>query len=86
MMGGTGTKPANSTVNGEAMWLTSIAARHGKLSANGNNANTNIAFFDGHVALLPTQPFADYVAPSGTGGGPNIPQSAGAVFTLTQDR
>jgi len=87
VLGSTGFKPQSNVVNGETMWLTCLAARHGKISANGNNAITNIAFFDGHVASIPTQPLEDYVdANTGQGGGPNIPQSLGVVFTLTQDR
>jgi prepilin-type processing-associated H-X9-DG protein len=31
--------------------------RHGKKTANGANAKTNMVFFDGHVALLDTEPF-----------------------------
>jgi prepilin-type N-terminal cleavage/methylation domain-containing protein/prepilin-type processing-associated H-X9-DG protein len=31
-----------------------IAARHGNKSSDGANANTNIAFFDGHVSTFPT--------------------------------
>ena len=68
------------------MWMTTLAARHGKKSANGNNAFTNIAFFDGHVALLNTQPIEDYVNSAGQGGGPNIPPSVGVTFTLSQNR
>jgi prepilin-type N-terminal cleavage/methylation domain-containing protein/prepilin-type processing-associated H-X9-DG protein len=87
MMGSTGFKPASSTVNGETQWMTPLAARHGKRSANGNNGYTNMAFFDGHVALLDTQPINDYVDKStGQGGGPNIPQSLGVTFTLSQNR
>jgi len=37
--------------------LKRIGARHGKKSANGANAWTNLAFFDGHVALYETTPF-----------------------------
>lgn len=31
-----------------------IAGRHGKRTTDGKNAFTNVAFFDGHVALMPT--------------------------------
>ena len=37
--------------------LRRLGARHGKRTANGYNAWTNIAFFDGHVGYYPTEPF-----------------------------
>ena len=78
-------------INGEIPGMPALAARHGQVSRNGNNAYTNIAFFDGHVELLPTQPFEDYSTDGNpptksTGGATNIPQSLGTVFTLTQDQ
>ena len=36
-----------------------LGARHGKKSADGLNAWTNFAFFDGHVAQFPTTDFMD---------------------------
>jgi len=69
------------------VFLRRLGARHGKVSADGANAQTNMAFFDGHVATLDTQPLEDYVNPAtGKGGAPNIPPSLGVVFTLSQDR
>jgi prepilin-type N-terminal cleavage/methylation domain-containing protein/prepilin-type processing-associated H-X9-DG protein len=38
-------------------FLKRLGARHGRKTANGANAFTNMAFFDGHVALYPTLPF-----------------------------
>jgi prepilin-type processing-associated H-X9-DG protein len=38
-------------------FLRRLGARHGKKTADGANAFTNIAFFDGHVALYATRPF-----------------------------
>ena len=38
-------------------FLVRLGARHGQKTADGANAYTNIAFFDGHVALYPTRPF-----------------------------
>lgn len=38
------------------MFLTRIGARHGQKTLDGANAYTNLAFFDGHVALIPTAP------------------------------
>ena len=35
-----------------------LGARHGSKTADGRDALTNIAFFDGHVAGYPTQPFS----------------------------
>jgi prepilin-type N-terminal cleavage/methylation domain-containing protein/prepilin-type processing-associated H-X9-DG protein len=87
VLGGTAFNPVNNVTNGESMWMTCLAARHGRISGNGNNASTNMAFFDGHVATLDTQPLEDYVNPAnGKGGAPNIPPSLGVVFTLSQDR
>ena len=37
--------------------LPRLGARHGKKTANGANAKTNMAFFDGHVSLYETEPF-----------------------------
>ena len=49
---------AASTKFGNAIRLRRLAARHGKKSApDGANAMTNMAFFDGHVAIYPTDKF-----------------------------
>jgi len=77
---------APKPVRGEVLWMPSLAARHGPVSSNGNNAYTNIAFFDGHVSAFATQPIEDFVRPGGVGGGPNIPPALGVVFTLEQDK
>lgn len=34
-----------------------LAARHGKKTSDGTNAFTNVAFFDGHVVMYPTEPW-----------------------------
>jgi len=34
-----------------------MAARHGKKTADGAQAFTNLAFFDGHVGFYETKPF-----------------------------
>lgn len=88
MLGGAKKYPVTPMppLHGETMWMPSLAARHGTVSGSGNNAETNIAFFDGHVASFPTQPIEDYTNSAGLGGGPAIPQSLGVVFTLEQDR
>lgn len=38
------------------IWVARLAARHGQKTADGLNAYTNMAFFDGHVETLPTAP------------------------------
>jgi len=43
-----------------------MAARHGKKTADGANAKTNLAFFDGHVALFDTQPLTKVSATKAT--------------------
>jgi prepilin-type processing-associated H-X9-DG protein len=50
----------NSSVlnpEGKTVWIYRLGARHGKKTANGYNASTNMCYFDGHVDLLPTEPF-----------------------------
>jgi prepilin-type N-terminal cleavage/methylation domain-containing protein/prepilin-type processing-associated H-X9-DG protein len=41
-----------------------MGARHGKKTADGLNAWTNLAFFDGHVGFYPTQPFTRLLTPA----------------------
>ncbi len=74
--------------NGETNWITRrLGARHGQKSRSGNNAYSNFAFFDGHVALLPTEPIETYVDPvAGVGGADRIPESKGMIFTLFRQR
>ena len=43
--------------SGKGNFLPRLGARHGKRTADGMNAWTNMAFFDGHVALYPSKPF-----------------------------
>jgi prepilin-type N-terminal cleavage/methylation domain-containing protein/prepilin-type processing-associated H-X9-DG protein len=40
-----------------SLYLRRLGARHGKKTADGRNAYTNFAFFDGHVGLYPTAPY-----------------------------
>jgi len=42
-----------------------IGGRHGKKTADGGNAFTNLAFFDGHVGLYPTLPISLHQKGSG---------------------
>src|SRR5438552_9887230 len=39
------------------IFLRRLGARHGKITADGANAWTNFAFFDGHVGLYATEPY-----------------------------
>jgi prepilin-type processing-associated H-X9-DG protein len=41
----------------DSCFLRRLAARHGKKTANGLNAWTNLAFFDGHVSSYRTDTF-----------------------------
>jgi prepilin-type N-terminal cleavage/methylation domain-containing protein/prepilin-type processing-associated H-X9-DG protein len=49
------------------VYLRRLGARHGKRTADGANAYTNLAFFDGHVALYPTEPYTR-LCPKGVAG------------------
>lgn len=76
-----------------------IGARHGDRTQDGTNAYTNIAFFDGHVAMFPTLPMdtngGNQVTPSPSNIQPNgsglingfgaMEPSSGTVFTLYMD-
>jgi prepilin-type N-terminal cleavage/methylation domain-containing protein/prepilin-type processing-associated H-X9-DG protein len=88
VLGSNNSPPAAVVRNGDTMYLPTIAARHGKVSRNGNHAISNIAFMDGHVASFDTTSISTYTNPSMPGpnnvGAPSIPQSVGVVFTLTQ--
>jgi prepilin-type processing-associated H-X9-DG protein len=74
---------ANMTLNSGAVPADStnqtprLGARHGKRSATGRDAWTNIAFFDGHVALMATEPI------SRTGFG-NMREAQGAIFFISK--
>ena len=39
------------------LYLRRLGARHGKVTRDGANAFTNIAFFDGHIGLFPSVRF-----------------------------
>jgi prepilin-type N-terminal cleavage/methylation domain-containing protein/prepilin-type processing-associated H-X9-DG protein len=69
--------------------VVQLAARHGEKTADGLNAYTNFAFFDGHVALYPTKPFTYYPAspPSPNGWyGLAYVTVQGVDFFLSNDR
>jgi len=84
VMGGPGYAPNKNTVDGEDNWMSGLAGRHGK--GTRHHAFSNIAFFDGHVALVETKPLSTYTDPSGQGGAGVTPQSLGVVFTINQAR
>ena len=73
---------------GEFNYLARLGARHGQKTQDGNNAFTNISFFDGHVDTLATLPLETYQTPgtapgaSGAGGANLIPQQMGVTFAL----
>jgi prepilin-type N-terminal cleavage/methylation domain-containing protein/prepilin-type processing-associated H-X9-DG protein len=60
-----------------------MGARHGKKTADGYNAFTNFAFFDGHVALYPT---LDYQSPVAGLGLYDQIHKQGTIFVLNQQR
>jgi prepilin-type processing-associated H-X9-DG protein len=72
---------ANMTLNSGAVPADNtnqtprIGARHGKRTASGRDAGTNIAFFDGHVTLFPSEVL------SKTGFG-SMREAQGAIFFL----
>jgi prepilin-type processing-associated H-X9-DG protein len=74
-------------VKGKFQYARMLGARHGHKTTNGLNAYTNFAFFDGHVALFPTEPIdyndgATNPAGAGQGGCSAMPISSGTTFSL----
>jgi prepilin-type N-terminal cleavage/methylation domain-containing protein/prepilin-type processing-associated H-X9-DG protein len=63
--------------------LPRMGARHGKKTADGKNAWTNFAFFDGHVSMYPT---ADFQGPVVSGISPLQKMYSGTIFYLSQQR
>ena len=61
------------------LYLKKLAARHGKKTANGANAYTNFAFFDGHVNLYPT---VDFNTPPTGSTYPQDKFKSGTIFWL----
>ena len=90
-----------SSLNGVTHYSQGLGARHGDKTRDGTNASTNIAFFDGHVSLVPTQPIdsnagnqpanpnpPSNIQPIGGGsidGLSAMEPSSGTVFTLYMD-
>jgi prepilin-type processing-associated H-X9-DG protein len=74
-----------TTVNSVMHYASRLGARHGQRTGNGTNAYTNFAFFDGHVALFPTQPIdsnAGVGALSGQPGCAAMTAASGTIFTI----
>jgi prepilin-type N-terminal cleavage/methylation domain-containing protein/prepilin-type processing-associated H-X9-DG protein len=66
----------------DKIFLKRIGARHGKKTADGDNAYVNLAFFDGHVGLYPTEPFTRK-APPGIPGAANPDNNLVAYYSET---
>jgi len=73
------------------IYLRRLGARHGKKTADGANAWTNFAFFDGHVGLYATEPYtrkctdpAKYHASSSDNRLPEY--YTGTIFFLNKQR
>jgi prepilin-type processing-associated H-X9-DG protein len=85
------TTQTSSTVNGVKHYAPRLGARHGTRTADGTNAATNFAFFDGHVAAFQTQPIDRNSGSAVAGLAANIDgmsamtQAGGTVFTLFMD-
>jgi prepilin-type processing-associated H-X9-DG protein len=81
-----------STVNGITHYAPRLGARHGSYTLNNTNASTNLAFFDGHVATLPTQAIDQNNGSAVASIIPNVDGmsamtgSSGTVFTLAMDK
>lgn len=56
-------KPSTNYPNAN-LFLKRLGARHGRKTADGLNAWTNFAFFDGHVGLYPSEKFQHKPAPN----------------------
>jgi prepilin-type processing-associated H-X9-DG protein len=67
------------------IWLKRLGARHGKKTADGLNAKTHFAFFDGHVGLFDSEP---YTRRTRTGGKDNalIDYYTDTIFYLNKQR
>jgi prepilin-type N-terminal cleavage/methylation domain-containing protein/prepilin-type processing-associated H-X9-DG protein len=67
------------------IYLKRLGGRHGKKTADGANAWTNFAFFDGHVSLYPTEPYSRRQA---SGGNDNalIDYWSDTIFYLKNQR
>jgi prepilin-type N-terminal cleavage/methylation domain-containing protein len=50
--------PPGPAPNGKMLYIRRIGARHGKKTADGLNAFTNVCYFDAHVELKATEPIS----------------------------
>jgi prepilin-type N-terminal cleavage/methylation domain-containing protein/prepilin-type processing-associated H-X9-DG protein len=78
-------------VKGKLHYACRLGARHGHKTTDGMNAYANFAFFDGHVALFPTEPIdyndgATSPAGAGQGGCCATMASSGLTFSLFQNQ
>jgi len=72
----------NGQNGGQPNYLNRLGARHGKKTADGANAFTNFAFFDGHVALYATEPYGR-LCPPNTPGASGTDNSLPAYYNDT---
>src|SRR5688572_23902900 len=61
-----------------------IGARHGKKTGDGLNAFWNLGFFDGHVAMYPTQPYARVVVSPESGQHQGAASDNGMITFYTE--
>jgi prepilin-type processing-associated H-X9-DG protein len=74
----TGQPNINGT--GRTVYIRRIGARHGKKTADGLNAYSNVCYFDGHVELKATEPIST-ADPEDT---KNFCESSGFVIYLNR--
>ena len=67
------------------IYLPRLGARHGKKTADGSNARTNLAFFDGHVGLYDTGPIVR-AAKSKSNDNMLLDLYSGTIFYLNKQR
>ena len=72
-----GTAPADK------IYLKRIGARHGRKTADGLNAWTNLAFFDGHVSLYASEPLTRQAAQGKFPGMSNPDNNLVSYYTET---
>ena len=73
----------DQTQNG-TIWLKRLGARHGKKTKDGLNAMTNLAFFDGHIGLYPSEKFTKESI--GKGDNALVDQYQETIFFLNKQR
>ena len=78
-------KPSTACPNAN-LFLKRLGARHGKRTADGLNAWTNMAFFDGHVALYATINFEHKPPPNQTQSDEPDLQVRDVIFYLNKQK